>query len=95
MGCFNASCAVKPPQDARQSKHQLALHGRLSVIIRNHRGFEGLVIFAILERSNDGLGREAVAYGIAAPTLFAFQGCRAGAFKRVAAVGFDLFERAH
>ena len=51
---------------------------------------EGFVIFPILERSNDGLGREAVAYGIAARTPFAFWCCWPGAFQCVAAVGFDL-----
>src|ERR1019366_7089 len=94
-GSLYASCATKPPEDARQSKPQLALDSRFSVIVGNHRGFEGFVIFPILERSNDGLGREAVAYGIAARTLFAFWCCWPGAFQRVTAVGFDLPERAH
>src|ERR1019366_10021855 len=92
---LDAGRAAKPPQDARQSKYQLALHGRLSVIVGNHRGFEGLVIFAILECRNDSLGREAVAYGVAARAPFAFWCCWPGAFQRVAAVGFDLLERAH
>src|SRR5450756_690683 len=94
-GCLYAGCATKSPEDACQSKHQLALHGRFSVIVGNHRGFEGLVIFPILECSNDGLGREAVTYGIAARTPFAFWCCWPGAFQRVTAVGFDLLERVH
>src|ERR1035437_3239936 len=68
-GGLYAGRATKPPQHARQSKHQLALHGRFSVIVGDHRGFEGLVILCILERRNDGLGREAVAYRIAARTF--------------------------
>jgi|SRR5665647_1800225 len=94
-GCLNASRSAQPPQHARQSEYQLALHGRFSVVVGNHRSFEGLVIFAILERRNDGLGREAVAYGIAARTAFTFWCCWSSAFQRIAAVGFDLFERAH
>ncbi len=38
----------------------------LSVILGNHCSFEGLVIFLILERGNDGLGGEAMAHRIAA-----------------------------
>src|SRR5450631_1448268 len=92
---LDAGRAAKPPQHARQSKHQLALHGRLSVIVGDHRGFEGLVILCILERRNDGLGREAVTYGIAARMPFTLWCCWPGAFERVAAVGFDLLKRAH
>src|SRR5450830_2161599 len=32
-GSLYASCATKPPEDARQSKHQLALDSRFSVIV--------------------------------------------------------------
>jgi hypothetical protein len=42
-GCLYAGCAAKSPQQARQSKHQLALYRRLGVIVGNRRGFEGLV----------------------------------------------------
>src|ERR1019366_7274557 len=94
-GCLDAGRTTKSPENARQSKHQLALHGRFSVIVGSHRGFEGLVILCILERRNDGLSRETVAQGIAARTLFAFWRRWPSAFERVAAVGFDLFERAH
>src|SRR5208282_6070995 len=87
-GSLYASGAAKPPQHACQPEYQLALHGRLSVIVGNHRSFEGLVILCILERRNDGLGRKTVAYGIAARTLFAFRRCWPGAFERVAAIGF-------
>ena len=58
-GCLYAGCAAKPPQDACQSKHQLALHRRFGVVVGNYRGFEGLVILCVLQRRNDGLGREA------------------------------------
>src|SRR5450759_5471652 len=94
-GSLYASCATKSPEDARQSKHQLALYSRFNVIVGNHGGFEGLVILCILECRNDRLGREAVAQCIAARTLFAYRRRWSGAFERVAAVGFDLFERAH
>jgi hypothetical protein len=56
-----ASRATKSPENARQSKHQLALHGRFSVIVGYHCGFEGLVILCVLECRNDGLGGETVA----------------------------------
>src|SRR5664279_4038318 len=71
-----ASCTTKSPENACQSKHQLALHGRFNVIVGNHRSFEGSVISRILERCNDGLGGEAVTHGIAARMLFAFGRCR-------------------
>jgi hypothetical protein len=48
---LDAGRSAKPPQDARQSKYQFALYGRLGVIVGNHRGFEGLVIFGIFDRS--------------------------------------------
>lgn len=51
-------------QDARQSKHQLALYGRYGVIAGSHRGFEEFVVLRILKRGNHGLGGEAVTYGI-------------------------------
>src|SRR5450759_4326070 len=93
--CLYGGRATKSPQDACQSKHQFALYRRFGVVVGNHRGFEGLVILCILERSNDGLGREAVAYSVAARTPLAFWRCWPGAFQRVATVGFDLLERAH
>ncbi len=65
------------------------------VIVGNYRGLECLVILGILERHDDGLSGEAVAQGIAARMLFAFRRRWSGAFKRVAAIGFDLFERCH
>src|SRR5665811_1034006 len=71
-GGLYASCATKSPEDARQSKHQLALHRRFGVIVGSHRGFEGFVILCILECRNDGLGRKTVAQCIATRTLFAF-----------------------
>ena len=46
--------------DAGQTKHELALDGGLGFIVGNYRGFEGLVIFGIFERSNDSLGRRGV-----------------------------------
>ena len=92
-GCLDAGCSTQPPQDARQSKHQLALHGRFGVVVGNHGGFEGLVVLGILERRNDGLSGETVAYGIAARTVFAFRRYWSGAFERIAAIGCDLFER--
>src|SRR5674476_310733 len=72
---LNASCATKSPENACQPKHQLALNRRFSVIVGNHRSFEGLVILCILERRNDGLGGEAMTHGIAPRTLFAFWRC--------------------
>src|SRR5450759_67494 len=94
-GGLDAGRAAKPPEDARQSKHQLALDGRFGVIVGSHSGFEGLVILCILEFRNDGLGRKTVAQGISPRTLFALWRRWPSAFQRVAAVGFDLFERAH
>src|ERR1035437_4026529 len=94
-GRLNAGCAAKSPEDARQSKHQLALHGRFNVIVLNYRGFEAAVIPCILECRNDSFGCAAVAYGIAARTLFAFRRRWPGTFQRVATVGFDLLKRAH
>ena len=85
-GRFNAGGAAQPPQHARQSQYQLALHGGFSVVIGNHRRFEGLVVLCILECRNDGLGGKAVAHGIAARAFFAFRRCRPGAFERVATV---------
>src|ERR1039458_3755554 len=89
-GCLDAGRATKPPENARQSKPQLAFHGRFSIIVGSHRCFEGLVILYILERRNVGLGRETVAQGVAARTLFAFWRGWSGAFERVAAIGFNL-----
>src|SRR5665811_710080 len=94
-GCLYAGRATKPPEDARQPKHQLALYRRFGVIVGSHRGFERFVILCILECRNYSLGRETVAYCIAARTLFAFWRRWPGAFERVAAIGFDLLERAH
>src|ERR1035437_10955077 len=88
-------CAANSPEDARQSKHQLALHGQFNVIVGNYRSFEALVIPCILECRNDSFGCAAVAYGIAARTLFAFRRRWPGTFQRVATVGFDLLKRAH
>jgi glucose-1-phosphate thymidylyltransferase short form len=70
-GCLYSGRSAKAPEDTRQSKHQFALHGRLSIIIGNHRGFEALVIFCILEHINDGLGGEAVTHSVAPRTCFA------------------------
>src|ERR1035437_3487647 len=86
-GCLDAGRATKSPEDACQAKHQLALHGRFSVIVGNHRGFEGLVILCILERCNDGLGRETVAQCVTARTVFAFWRRWPSAFERVTAIG--------
>src|SRR6185437_4817738 len=93
--CLDAGCSTQPPQDARQSKHQFAFYGRLGVVVSNHGGFEGLIVLSILNRRNDGLGGEAVTYGIAARMLFAFRRYWSGAFERIAAIGCDLFERTH
>ena len=65
QGCLYAGRTAKPPEDTRQSKDQLALDGRFSIIVGSHCGFEGLVILGILQRGNDGLGGETVTQGIA------------------------------
>jgi hypothetical protein len=44
-------------------------HTRLSVIVGDNGRFERLVVFCILQRTDDGLGRETVANGVAAGTL--------------------------
>jgi hypothetical protein len=49
-----------------------------------------LVVLRILQRADDGLGREAMAHSVAAGTLFAFFGDRTGAFAGIATVGLDL-----
>ena len=61
-----ASCTTKSPENACQSKHQLARYRRFSIVIGSDRSFEGLVILCILECRNGGLGGEAVTQGIAA-----------------------------
>ena len=63
---FYAGRSAQSPEHARQPKNELAFHGRFGVVVRNHRSLEGLVILRVLECSNDGLGREPMAYSIAA-----------------------------
>jgi hypothetical protein len=65
------------------------------IIIRNHSGFERLVIFWVLKFGDQGLSGETVTYGIAPRTSFAFCCPWSSAFKRVEPVGFYLFEGAH
>jgi hypothetical protein len=63
---FHGRGTAKPPQQTGQPQHQLPLHRRLSVVVGDNGRFERLVVFGILQRPDDGLGREAVADGIAA-----------------------------
>ena len=53
------------------------------------------LVFGILQYTDDGLGRETVADGVAAGTLFAFLGYRTGALAGVATVGLDLPKGSH
>jgi hypothetical protein len=62
----------------------------LGVIVGHYGGFERLVVLRILQRPDDGLGRETVADRIAAGTLLACFGDRTGAFAGIATVGLDL-----
>jgi hypothetical protein len=67
----------------------------LGIIVGDDGRFERLVVFGILQRPDDGLGRKTVADGIAAGTLLAFLGDRTGALAGVAAVGLDLPKGGH
>jgi hypothetical protein len=67
----------------------------LGVIVGDNCGFERLVVLRILQRPDDGLGRETVADGIAAGPLLAFFGDRTCAFAGIAAVGLDLPKGGH
>ena len=92
---FHGRGAAKPPQQAGQPQHQLPLHRRLGVIVGHNGRFERLVVFGVLQRPDDGLGRETVADGIAAGALLALLGDRTGAFAGIATVGLDLPEGGH
>ena len=61
----------------------------MNIIISDDGRFEALVIFRILERTDDRLGGQAVADGTAAGGLLAFWSNWTGAFVRVTAVGLD------
>ena len=56
---------------------------------------KAFIIFRIFQRADHCLGRETVADGIAAGTLFAFLRGRTGALTSIAAVGLDLSEGSH
>ena len=69
-----------------QPQHQLPLYGRLGVAIGSNSCLKGFVVFGILQRTDHRLGRESMADGIAAGTLFAFLGRRSAALGCIAAV---------
>ncbi len=92
---FHGGGAAKPPQQAGQPQHQLPLHRRLGIIVGDDGRFERLVVFGILQRADDGLGRETMADGIAARLLLAFLGERTGAFAGIATVSLDLPKGGH
>jgi hypothetical protein len=69
---FNCGGAPQPPQQTGQPQHQFALNSRLGIVVCRNGGLEGFVILRILQRTDHCLGRQAVAHGIAAGTLFAF-----------------------
>jgi len=75
--------------------HELSLDRRLGPVFRNDRGLESSVLFGVLERLEDRLGREPVAQRIPARGLFSVCARRAGALERVSAVCLDLLERGH
>ena len=56
------------------------------------RRLERFVILSVLQRTDHRLGREPVADGIAAGTLFAFFSGRTGTFASIATVRLDLLE---
>jgi hypothetical protein len=53
---FHGRGAAKPLK-AGQPQHQLPLYRRLGIIVGDDGRFERLVVFCILQRSDDGLGR--------------------------------------
>jgi hypothetical protein len=84
---------------ARRSHHSRPANRRTSsrstIVIGNNGCFERFVIFGVLQRTDHRLGREPMANGIAAGTLFAFFGNRTGTFTSIATVGLDLAEGSH
>ena len=57
---------------------------------RTNRRFEGLIIFSILQFTDDRLGGEAMANGIAAGGLLPRLSFRASALEGIATIGFEL-----
>ena len=92
---FHGGGSAQPPQGARQPEDELPLDRGLRIIVGNDSGLERFVILGIFEGTDHRLGREPMADGIAAGTLFALFGNWAGAFASVAAVGFELPEGSH
>ena len=87
--------AAQPPQQAGQPQHQFPFYRRLCVIVGDDGGLEGPVVVGIFQRTDDGLGGEAVADSIAAGALLAFLSNRTGAVTGIATVGLDLPEARH
>src|SRR6516164_9606395 len=90
-----ASCAPQPPQQARQSEDQLALDGRLCVVVGCHGHFERRIVLGIFQRVDHGLCGEPVTKRILARFSLTLFGHRSGAETRIAAVGLDLPEGGH
>src|ERR1019366_5679558 len=76
--------AAQPPQQAGQPQHQFPFYRRLCVIVGDDGGLEGPVVVGIFQRTDDGLGGEAVADRIAAGALLAFLSNRTGAVTGIA-----------
>ncbi len=92
---FHGRGAAQPPQQTGEAQYQFPLDGRLRVIVRDDGGLEGSVIIGIFQRTDNGLGGQAMTDGIAAGALLAVLATGTGASSGVAAIGLDLLERGH
>ena len=92
---FHGRGAAQPPQQTGEAQYQFPLDGRLCVIVRDDGGLEGSVIIGIFQRTDNGLGGQAMTDGIAAGAPLAVLAIGTGASSGVAAIGLDLLERGH
>ena len=63
---FHSRGTPQPPQNARQSQHELALDSRLRIIVGGDCCFERFIIFGVLKCTSDCLGGKPMADGVAA-----------------------------
>jgi hypothetical protein len=89
---FDRGGAAQSPKQTCQPQDQFPLYRRLGIIISDDGGLEGFVVFSILQRADDGLGRQPMANRIAAGMLLAFLRTWTCALARILAIGLDLFE---
>ena len=87
---LNGGGTTYSPQQRCKPEHQLALHGRSGVVIRDDSRFECSIVFDVFQIDNDGFGGQSVPSCVLPRPSFASFALWTGASERIASIGVDL-----